>query len=556
MNRLHHYFVDRTIAAKIILCFGTVIAIGLFVGALTFQSLSRIEVSEAWATHTFEVLTLSKTIRIDILKQAADVRGYLLSHEAALLERAHTKDELLTRRPIVLAKLTVDNPSQQKRIAEMTKLIEAWRSQLFAGTEGAGGQATSPRADDRLEQILRLLRGVDAEEERLLVLRSKAGADAMASAYRISLIGPLAALIVAALLGVGLHGVIAVPIARLTALMRRLASGDTAIVVPNTLWKDEIGAMGRALEVFRKDMLESTHLRAEQQDSRSRTTHERESLMASLADRFETVVGGIVATVSTSATRMQTSAESLLGLAQWTTSEVEVVAGATKQASTRMQGVATETQDLSEAVSEIWARMSYSTDVAHQAVAEADKTTVTIESLAHSAKQIGVIVDLINDVARQTNLLALNATIEAARAGDAGRGFSVVAAEVKSLADETARATVEIRRQIDGMRGVAAGSVAAIGQISATIGEMARVTAEITGAMELQGGVTREMMQDTRATARMTADVSLQLDKVSEGAVTTGAAATDLLSSAQVLAQESNVLRDEARRFVASVRAG
>ncbi|MBE7220711.1 MAG: hypothetical protein INR64_19760, partial [Caulobacteraceae bacterium] len=252
----------------------------------------------------------------------------------------------------------------------------------------------------------------------------------------------------------------------------------------------------------------------------------------------------------------QTSAASLLDLAQWTTAEVKSVAGATTTASTTMREIAGGTRQLSDSVGEINMRVAYSADVAHHAVTEADRTTGVVEGLSGTAKRIGAIVDLINDVARQTNLLALNATIEAARAGDAGRGFAVVASEVKALADQTAQATDDIRRQIEAMQAAASESVAAIGGISRTIGEMAQITGEVAAAVEAQGEATRDMMLGTETAARRTAEASTQLGKVNEGAVTTGTAATNLLAAAKLLAGQSGVLSEESRRFVASVRAG
>ena len=202
-----------------------------------------------------------------------------------------------------------------------------------------------------------------------------------------------------------------------------------------------------------------------------------------------------------------------------------------------MQDVASETRQLSDSVGEINMRVAYSADVAHQAVAEADRTTTAVEGLATTARRIGAIVDLINDVARQTNLLALNATIEAARAGPAGRGFAVVATEVKALADQTARATEDIRRQIEAMQAAATGSVSAIGGISRTIGEMARVTGEVAAAVATQGEATRHMMHGTETAAERTAAASTQLETVSARAISTGGAATNLLAAAKVLAQ-------------------
>ena len=85
------------------------------------------------------------------------------------------------------------------------------------------------------------------------------------------------------------------------------------------------------------------------------------------------------------------------------------------------------------------------TQIAAKAAKEAQKTNETGGGAGQAARQIGQVVDLINEIASQTNLLALNATIEAARAGDAGKGFAVVASEVKSLASQTALATEDIR---------------------------------------------------------------------------------------------------------------
>ena len=94
-----------------------------------------------------------------------------------------------------------------------------------------------------------------------------------------------------------------------------------------------------------------------------------------------------------------------------------------------------------------------------EAVAQAEKTDARINALSQAASRIGDVVKLITAIAEQTNLLALNATIEAARAGEAGRGFAVVASEVKALAAQTAKATDEIGTQIAGMQTATAESV-------------------------------------------------------------------------------------------------
>lgn len=192
--------------------------------------------------------------------------------------------------------------------------------------------------------------------------------------------------------------------------------------------------------------------------------------MARLADAFEGAVGEIVQTVSAASAELEASAGTLSATAVRAQELTTMVAAASEEASTNVQSVASASEEMAASVNEISRQVQESAKVAGEAVEQARRTHHRIDELSNAANRIGDVVELINTVAGQTNLLALNATIEAARAGEAGQGFAVVASEVKALAEQTAKATEEIRKQISDMQSATHDSVSAFEEIGVTIG--------------------------------------------------------------------------------------
>ena len=558
----------HSIAAKIFACFICVFTAALIFGAFTRQSLSRITSTERWTEHTYQILGVVKDMRATILRREADARNYMLTRAGNFSEAADDERATLGHLLVTVTVLTVRNASQQHRLRQLADLFTVWDDRLAREDDTGVGGAAQPRDgpptpaqdasignDAALGRVLAKLAEVDAEAERMLGVHVKAQQEALARASVLSLSGPLISLVMSILLSFALHQLIAKPIVSLTLAMRRLTDGDTSVAVPNTGWRDEIGAMGRAVQVFRTSMIDAEQLRRDSDAQRLHAEADRKDLMSSMADRFEDVVGRIVFAVSSSTTQMHASARSLLGLAEQTTSEVAATVEETARVSDTTRTMAMESERLSASVGAISTQMARSNDTAREAVKEADRFGASIEALSTAAQRIDTIVDLISQVASQTNLLALNATIEAARAGESGRGFAVVATEVKTLAAQTAAATNDIRGQIDDMQVAARDSVAAISGFSHTIAGMEKTTRTITEAVQVQNQATREMARSTQATATVAGTFSSRLRIVSGAALETGEAATQLLSAAADLAHQSSLLSEEAKRFVASVRA-
>jgi methyl-accepting chemotaxis protein len=344
-------------------------------------------------------------------------------------------------------------------------------------------------------------------------------------------------------------------VGQMTGAMDEIARGNTSIAVPCVDRRDEMGAMARALLVFKENAEKVQAMQAEREALEKAAQAEKAAAMNRLADDFEARVGEIVETVSSASTELEASARTLTATADRSQELATTVAAASEEASTNVQSVASATEELSSSVNEISRQVQESARMAGEAVDQARTTNDRVGELSKAAGRIGDVVELINTIAGQTNLLALNATIEAARAGEAGRGFAVVASEVKALAEQTAKATGEISQQIAGIQTATQESVHAIKEISGTIERLSEISSTIAAAVEEQGAATQEISRNVQQAAQGTQQVSANITDVQRGAGETGSASSQVLSAAQMLSGDSNRLKVEVTKFLNSVRA-
>ncbi|KIL98136.1 Methyl-accepting chemotaxis protein [Paramagnetospirillum magnetotacticum MS-1] len=367
--------------------------------------------------------------------------------------------------------------------------------------------------------------------------------------------GAIVALGLAVLLSWLIARSIVTPLSAMTGAMTELSKGNKTVDIPARDRTDEIGAMAKAMEIFKENTLKMDKLQAEQEAQKLRAEADRKAALHHMADTFEESVGKVVQTVTSAATELQGASSQMASTAHETSAQATTVASAATQASANVETVAAATEELAASISEIAKQVERSQVVANRAEEEAENTTNQVRALSENVGRIGEVVVLINDIAAQTNLLALNATIEAARAGDAGKGFAVVANEVKNLANQTAKATDEIASQIKAVQEGTGNAVKAIDTISKVISEMGEISASVASAVQEQTAATGEIARNVEQAAAGTAEVSSNINSVEQAARETGHAAEQISESATDLSRQAEYLRAEVSRFLHQVRA-
>jgi methyl-accepting chemotaxis protein len=497
----------------------------------------------------------------------ADAQGSLAEAEKlALLYRAGPKADIADHVAATLSNFlasvrasaaATQEPRTIASLAAVTTDVRAWET-LFT----KAGMIAQTRADrlvawtrDEGEPMNNFAHAINVEGAARAGLVETEQVSAIAQGRTILYGITGAGLLIGVLLSWLLSRSITRPLARITRSLKTLAAGDRSSEIPETRRRDEIGDMARSAEIFKQNAIAFERLVADQEAQKAAAAAAQKAAMSQTADAFEAKVGSLVSMLSSGATELQATANSMSEIATQTDHQANRVASAAGDASGGVQTVAAAAEELTASIQEIARRVAQSARITESAVDDARRTDSIVRALAEGAQKIGDVVQLITGIAAQTNLLALNATIEAARAGDAGKGFAVVASEVKSLANQTSQATEEIGAQIAQIQGATNEAVQAIKAIGVRINEVSEIASSIAAAVEQQGAATAEIARNVQQTAASTQEVTVTISGVSQAANQTGVAAGDVLSAASGLSQRAEQLTKEVNGFVAGIRA-
>jgi len=409
-----------------------------------------------------------------------------------------------------------------------------------------------PALDDATFQMNRLINTMGGQMQ----VTMDAAAERKQDIYRLMLwvlIGGTVATVALALLLA--HRMVARPLERLAAIMRDIADGHLDAPIAGLKRSDEVGAMARAVLVFRDNAVALREAQQQRARARDQAAADKRAMLERLAANFEAKILGVTGALAQSAAALDQSARSMSGLAdesgRYAQAAVSAAAETTQVAGTVAQAI----DELSMAMHDIDVQLVNAGGVVDEATRRAGAAVDSAGGLTPAVTEIEKVAGMVNAIARQTNLLALNATIEAARAGEAGRGFAVVAQEVKTLATRTTQALANIQNHTGSVSNIIGDVRNATESMSSVIAQVDEVARAITESVKLQNVATRRIAESVEGAAARAHGVSETIGGVSDFADRTRAGAQQILQAAADLNREASALQNEAQDFIASVRA-
>ena len=393
---------------------------------------------------------------------------------------------------------------------------------------------------------------VNSLEERVRE-NTQAMSASMSSSVFVSSLG--LALTILAIIGASIFIVLSVskPLQKLVLVTNKLVQKQWGTEIDAVEREDEIGDMAKALLQFRDNGIENDRLVAEQKEIDSKRL-ERAKEVEHLVEDFRSNVGEVIKALGDATRRMISASENMNTNAESTYNLSEEVSKSAENAGSNVSAVSSATEELTASIQEISQRLSEANKKSNDAMDLSSATLGKIKTLEESANEIGNVIQIISDIAEQTNLLALNATIEAARAGDAGKGFAIVASEVKNLANETAKATEEVKSRIDRIQGDTGQTVNFIEQISQSIENLTASVVGITAAMEEQTAATQEISRNVSEASSSTNGVVQNISDVREATLGTQKTAQNVSEVSQLLSQRSDSLKTSIEDFIDNIQ--
>lgn len=553
-----------TIRSKLYLVVGLVGLVALGIGLLGAYALSR---QSFWQNEllmrTNDVRTVEALERIvnraSALSLAAIVGGDSALDGKNMAEIDAVFAELHQMRRALLSREAEDLKARQILAARLTE-FEAYLSGALAMAQHVSSKAAlleiaNPEAVNAREKMISQL--------RVLALAASSQQDELRKtiaterdAFMVLLLGIGVAILVLGVVTAALVITFGIsrPLRRLSAEMAALVASDGAAPIGDTRRRDEIGDMARVLvecaTALKARRVHEDHIRLNAAAEAAKAAQIEEAIR-----QFRAVARERITILSGVTTAMEKTASEMTVTAAKGEAGARPVSQAVHSMSDLVDGVNVALEEISMVAAEVDQRMRDVEARIDEAARGSDEAAVALASMRSASGEAMQVLALIEDVARQTHLLALNATIEAARAGEMGKGFSVVAAEVRVLAERSSRAAREISGHIEAIRLTSSGTEAALGRITSTVGglqDLAEVAERARTAQSLARG-------DIIARIGRLVNIAQTVNHGMAGLSATSSTALHVSKTveqvAQALAEENQKLTSDIDVFVHKVQA-
>ncbi|MGK5081143.1 methyl-accepting chemotaxis protein [Janthinobacterium sp. HLX7-2] len=571
-------FKDLRIKNKLYLGFGSIVAIILILLAVAYNSFARLSEANKWDRHTMEVQVEIDKIHNSILQIQVETRGYLLTGNEVSLNPQTDEMAILGQHTQKAISMTADNKEQSERFRKIDQLTTTWvKDWINPLIEKRRALGNAPGATEAVARILppagypaitqanKLLNEATTEETRLLAERTATSAKLQETMLLTLALGGLLCIVlalgIAYLLGKSILG----PLNNLTDAVGRIAGGEqgarAAIVSGDELGKvtEEFNRMAQTIQDNQANELAATNSLRAKVDSLLEVVSKAAS--GDLTGKVSITGSDAIGQLGNGLAKMFENLRSLLNNVQKagiqvTTSATEIAASARQQEATGIEQAQTSveilstTKEISANTSQLLKTMEDATAVADyttNATAEAqnnlkrmdatmqhmvsatDSINAKLAALSEKASNINSVLITITKVADQTNILSLNAAIEAEKAGEAGRGFSVVATEIRRLADQTSVSTWDIEQMLKEMQSAVSASVMGMDKFSEeirrSVGEVRQVAEQLSSVMDQvqkltpQFDVVLQGMQSQAIGASQISDTMMQLNDATQQTV-------------------------------------
>lgn len=591
-------FDDLSVRKKLYGGFGAVIAILLVLLLAFYGNFIKLTEANSWDRHTLEVLLEADSAEADIIDIQSEYRGFLLTNDERFLALMEENQKDMDRHFQEVHKLTSDNPAQQDKIKQIETLTAHWtanivkpllakRRSLTAAPDGADQIGRDPLMAQGLlqvKEIRQLLIAFANDERKLLAERSSLAESLRQNMLMLLIFGGLACVLAAVVIAVVLARAILRPLGHLTSAVSQIAAGHQAARA-EVLGRDELGQvatefnrMAQSIEDNQRRELETSNelkrkvdsllevvVRAEAGDLTGNITVTGDDAIGRLGNGLATMFGnlrtllyrvqkaGIQVTTSTTEIAAAAKQQEVTGVEHAQTS-IEVlsttkeISANTAQLLKAMEEVSQVAEDTTTSSTDAQSNLKRMDQSMQRMVSATDSINAKLAALSEKASNINNVLTTITKVADQTNILSLNAAIEAEKAGEAGRGFSVVATEIRRLADQTSVATWDIEQMLKEMQSAVSASVMGMDkfteEIRRSVEETRRVGDALTNVIDQVQKLTPrfdlvfEGMQSQAVGASQITETMTQLNEATQQTVDALRSTSEAVQQLQYAAQD------------------